>query len=334
MTVAPETTGRAVRIPTPGGLEALQLADVAVPRPGSREVLIKVHAAGVNRADVKQRAGDYPMPADAPDIPGLEVSGRIAALGGEVDRWAVGQEVCALVVGGGYAEYCVAPVGQCLPVPAGVSLLQAAALPEAVFTVWTALFEAAALRAGETVLIHGGASGVGSMAIQIAAALGSRPLATAGSSERCATCRELGAELAVDYREQDFVEAVRRHTGGYGVDVVLDMVGAPYAERNTQVLAPYGRLCYIAGDGGQDATFKVRDIMLKRLTITGSTLRHRSVEDKARVAAIVERKVWPLLAAGRIRPVVDRVFALDDVGQAHAAMEAGKVTGKILLRVG
>lgn len=324
---------KAVLVPAPGGVEALQLADVDVPAPGHGEVLIEVHAAGVNRADLKQRAGDYPMPPGAPNIPGLEVSGRIAAVGPDAGRWVVGQEVCALVVGGGYAEYCIAPAAQCLPVPDGVPLLQAAALPEAAFTVWTALFESAGLRAGETVLIHGGASGIGTMATQMAAALGSRPLVTAGSGERCASCRALGAELAVNYRERDFVDEVLRHTDGRGVDVVLDMIGAPYAERNVKALAREGRLCFIAGDGGQDATFRVRDIMLKRLTVTGSTLRHRSIEDKGRVATILERKVWPLLERGRIKPVVDRVFPIDRVRDAHAAMEAGSVTGKILLNV-
>jgi putative PIG3 family NAD(P)H quinone oxidoreductase len=314
-------------------LDALRLTDIPVPVPGHGEVLIAVHAAGINRADLKQRAGDYPMPPGAPDVPGLEVSGLIAAVGEDVERWTVGQEVCALVVGGGYAEYCLAPAAQCLPVPDGVSLLDAAALPESAFTVWTALFEAAGLRAGEIVLIHGGASGIGTMAIQMAAALGSRPVVTAGSSGRCTVCRDLGAELAVDYRELDFAEEVLRHTGWRGVDVVLDMNGVPYAARNTKVLATHGRLCFIAGDGGQEATFTVRDIMLKRLTITGSTLRHRSVEDKGRVAGILERVVWPLFRTGRIRPVVDRVFPLDQVRDAHAAMEAGQVTGKLLLSI-
>jgi putative PIG3 family NAD(P)H quinone oxidoreductase len=314
-------------------LEALQLADVPVPLPNAREVLIEVHAAGINRADLKQRAGDYPMPPDASNIPGLEISGRIAAVGESVDRWTVGQEVCALVVSGGYAEYCIAPADQCLAVPQGVSLLEAASLPEAAFTVWTALFEAASLRAGESVLIHGGASGIGTMAIQMATALGSRALVTAGSKDRCAACIGLGAELAINHREEDFVEAAHRHTEGRGVDVILDMIGGPYSERNTRALAPHGRLCLIAGDGGQEATFKVRDIMLKRLTITGSTLRHRSVEDKGRVARILERIVWPLFARGLIRPVVDRQFTLDRVQEAHAAMEAGNVTGKIILRV-
>ena len=248
-----------------------------------------------------------------------------------MDRWTVGQEICALVVAGGYAEYCIAPAEQCLAVPPGVSLLEAASLPEAAFTVWTALFEAAGLRAGESVLVHGGASGIGTMAIQMATALASRVLVTAGSQERCRTCVALGAELAINYREEDFVEAVLRHTDGRGVDVVLDMIGGPYAERNTRALAPHGRLCFIAGDGGQDATFRVRDIMLKRLTITGSTLRHRSVEDKGRVARILERIVWPLFAQGRIKPVLDRRFSFDRVQEAHAAMEAGNVAGKIVL---
>lgn len=296
-------------------------------------MLIEVYAAGINRADLKQRAGDYPMPLGAPNVPGLEVSGVIAAIGADVGDWAVGQEVCALLVGGGYAEYCLAPAAQCLPVPNGVQLLEAAALPEASFTVWTALFEQARLRACESVLIHGGASGIGTMAIQMVTALGSRAMVTAGSGERCAVCMGLGAELAINYREQDFVEEVLRHTGGRGVDVVLDMIGAPYASRNIKSLAPCGRLCFIAADGGQEAAFTIREIMLKRITVTGSTLRHRSVEDKGRIAGILRRIVWPLFEQGRMKPVVDRMFPLDKVRDAHAAMEAGQVTGKILLRM-
>jgi putative PIG3 family NAD(P)H quinone oxidoreductase len=326
-------TALAVQVPSPGGPEALVLARQPVPSPAVGQVLIEVHAAGVNRADCKQRAGDYPMPPEAPNVPGLEVSGIVQAVGAGVAGWKPGDRVCALVVGGGYAEYCIAPAAQCLPVPAGVDLVEAAALPEALFTVWTSLFEHAALRPGDVALIHGGASGIGTMAIQLAAALGSRPVATAGSAERAELCRNLGAELAIDYRKQDFVDEVLRHTGGRGVDVVLDMVGGPYAARNLKALAPYGRLCYIAGDAGPEATFNIREIMLKRIVVTGSTLRHRSVEDKGRIAGILRRVVWPLLERGRIKPVVDHVVPLAEVRDAHVRMESGKVAGKIVLRV-
>lgn len=323
----------AVQVPVPGGPEALKVLQVTVAPPAPGEVLIEVHGAGINRADCKQREGNYPMPPGAPRTLGLEVSGVVSALGEGVKEFAIGDRVCALVAGGGYAEYCVAPVGQCLPVPGTIDLVEAGGLPEALFTVWTALFEHGALRAGDVALIHGGASGIGTMALQMASALGSRAIATAGSAERCELCVSLGAELAIDYRKQDFVEEVLRHTGGRGVDVVLDMVGGPYAGRNLKAMAPYARLCYIAGDAGPEANFNIREIMMKRIVITGSTLRHRSVDDKSRVAAILKRVVWPLLERGRIKPVVDKVFPLAKVGDAHAAMEAGQVAGKIVLKV-
>ncbi len=323
-----------VQVPSPGGPEALEVVRVPVPFPGHGEVRIRVHAAGINRADCKQRAGDYPMPPGAPATLGLEISGVIEAIGQGTTQWAVGDRVCALVAGGGYAEYCIAPAGQCLPVPAGIDLVDAAGLPEAAFTVWTALFEHGALRAGDIALIHGGASGIGTMAIQMAVALGSRAIVTAGSEARCELCRTLGAELAINYREDDFVDAILRHTQGRGVDAVLDMVGGPYAGRNARAMAPFGRLAYIAGDAGAEATFNIREIMLKRLVVTGSTLRHRSVEDKTRIAAILRRVVWPLLESGRIRPIIDKVFALERAGDAHAHMEAGGAAGKILLKVG
>lgn len=323
----------AIQAPVPGGPEALKLLQVPIAPPGPGEVLIEVHGAGINRADCKQRAGNYPMPPGAPLTFGLEASGIVRALGAGVTEWAVGDRVCALVAGGGYADYCLAPAGQCLPVPKGVDLVEAAALPEAAFTVWTALFEHGVLRAGEVALIHGGASGIGTMAIQMVSALGSRAIATAGSASRCDLCMTLGAELAINYRDEDFVAEVLRQTGDRGADAVLDMVGGPYAGRNLKAMAPYGRLAYIAGDGGPEATFSIREIMLKRLVITGSTLRHRSVDDKARVAAILRRIVWPLLEGGRIRPVVDRYFPLAKAGDAHAAMEAGGVAGKIVLKV-
>ena len=323
----------AIQVPVPGGPEALKLMQVPIAPPGAGELLIEVHGAGINRADCKQRAGNYPMPADAPRTLGLEVSGIVCALGEAVTGWAVGDRVCALVTGGGYADYCLAPSGQCLPVPQGVDLVEAAALPEALFTVWTALFEHGALRAGDVALIHGGASGIGTMAIQLASALGSRCIATAGSDERRDLCVKLGAELGINYHTQDFVEEVLRHTQSRGVDVVLDMVGGPYAGRNLKAMAPYARLCYIAGDAGPEATFSIREIMMKRLTVTGSTLRHRSVDDKTRIANLLRRIVWPLLEQGRVKPVVDRVVPLAKASEAHAAMEAGNIAGKILLRV-
>ena len=322
----------AIQVPVPGGPEALKLVQVPIPSPGPGQLLIDVHAAGINRADCKQRAGNYPLPPDAPKTLGLEVSGLVREVGAGVSEWKVGDRVCALVAGGGYAELCLAPAGQCLPVPANIDLIEAAALPEALFTVWTALFEHGVLRAGDIALIHGGASGIGTMALQLASALGSRCIATAGSEARCNLCMGLGAELAINYHDADFVEAVLRHTGGRGVDVVLDMVGGPYAGRNLKAMAPFGRLSYIAGDAGGEATFNIREIMMKRLVITGSTLRHRSIDDKTRIAGILKRVVWPLLESGKVRPIVDRVVPLARAAEAHAAMEAGQVAGKILLK--
>jgi len=322
-----------VDIPRPGGLDALVLADKPIPAPTAGEVLIEVHAAGVNRADIKQRAGDYPMPAGASTVPGLEVSGRIVQVGKGATPWREGDWVCALVVDGGYAEYCIAPAVQCLPIPRGLDVVQAAALPEAVFTVWTALFEQAGLRSGERVLIHGGASGIGTTAIQMATAFGAEAYATAGSGERCALCVTLGARAAFNYREVDFVQAIADHTAGKGVDVILDMVGGSYAPRNLRALAQHGRLCFIAGDESQDIAFTVREITLKRAVITGSTLRHRSIQDKGRVASILREKLWPLIEAGAVRPHIDRVVPLAEVARAHEALEAGLVAGKVVLRV-
>jgi NADPH:quinone reductase len=322
-----------VDIPRPGGLEALVLADRPIPQPAAGEVLIEVHAAGVNRADIKQRAGDYPMPADASTVPGLEVSGQVVQAGAGVTQWREDDWVCALVVDGGYGRYCVAPAVQCLPIPRGLDVIEAAALPEAVFTVWTALFEQAGLQAGERVLIHGGASGIGTTAIQLATAFGAEAYATARSEERCALCVSLGARAAFNYRAVDFVQATLDQTAGQGVDVILDMVGGSYAPRNLRALAQHGRLCFIAGDESQDVSFTVREITLKRAVITGTTLRHRTVEDKGRIAGILREKVWPLIEAGRVRPRIDRVVPLPEVARAHEAMEQGAVAGKIVLRV-
>jgi len=321
-----------IDIPRPGGLDALKLVERPIPVPAAGEVLIEVHAAGVNRADVKQRAGDYPMPANASTVPGLEVAGQVVQVGAAVTQWREGDRVCALVVDGGYGQYCVAPAVQCLPIPRGLDVIQAAALPEALFTVWTALFEQAGLRAGERVLIHGGASGIGTTAIQLANVFGAQ-VSTAGSHERCALCVSLGAQGAFNYREVDFVQATLDRTGGQGVDVILDMVGGSYAPRNLRTLAQHGRLCFIAGDESQDISFTVREITLKRAVITGTTLRHRSVEDKGRIAGILREKVWPLVEAGRVRPHIDRVVPLAEVARAHEAMEQGAVAGKIVLEV-
>ena len=322
----------AIQAPVPGGPEALKLLQIPIEAPGAGELLIEVHAAGINRADCKQREGNYPMPPGVPRTLGLEVSGVVGALGEGVAGWAIGDRVCALVTGGGYADYCLAPAGQCLPVPDGVDLVEAAALPEALFTVWTALFEHGALRAGDIALVHGGASGIGTMAIQLVSSLGSRCIATAGTDERCDLCVTLGAELAINYRTKDFVEEVLRHTESRGVDAVLDMVGGPYAGRNLKAMAPFARLSYIAGDAGPEATFNIREIMMKRLIVTGSTLRHRTVGDKTRIAQTLRRVVWPLLESGRVKPVVDRILPLARASEAHAAMEAGNIAGKILLR--
>lgn len=322
-----------IDIPHPGGPEALRPSQQPIPVPGDDQVLIRVHAAGVNRADLKQRAGNYPMPAGAGTVPGLEVSGIIQAVGAEVSRWRAGDRVCALLIGGGYAQYCVAPAGQVLPIPENLDFIQAAALPETVFTVWCALFEQAGLQPGETVLIHGGASGIGSTAIQMASALGSSVIATARNAERCALCIDLGASLAIPYQTHDFVEEVLAHTKGKGCEVVLDMVGASYSGRNLRALSVGGRLCFIAGDSGPEAAFNIREIMLKRLWITGSTLRHRAEADKERIRDLLESRIWPLLAQGRIRPIVDKVFDLSDAAKAHHALEQGQVAGKAVLRV-
>jgi NADPH2:quinone reductase len=321
-----------IDIPCTGGPEVMVRRTIRVPRPGPREVLIEVRAAGVNRADARQRLGLYPMPADAPTIPGLEVSGRVAAVGSRVRRWKIGDEVCALIVGAGYAEYCVAPEGQCLPVPPGVSLVDAASLPECAFTVWTALFERGRLRPGETLLIHGGASGIGTLATQWARAIGAHVIVTAGSPKKCRACLALGADAAIDYRRQDFAQRVPLLTQGRGVDVILDMVGEPYLERNLAVLARDGRLVYIAYLEGRKAAFDIQALMLKRVAITGTTLRHRTVAQKARIARVVERELWPLIAAGRVRPVVNRVFPLARAADAHRLLEGPANIGKLLLK--
>jgi NADPH2:quinone reductase len=323
---------KVVDVPQPGGPEALVLAERPVPEPGRGEVLIKVAAAGLNRADVLQRRGFYPSPSGAPSYPGLEVSGTIAALGAGVTEFKAGDAVCALLAGGGYAEYCRVDAGQVLPIPGSLDMIQAAALPEAMFTVWSNVFVFGRLQQGETLLVHGGSSGIGVTAIQLAAVLGHTVFATAGSSDKCRFCESLGARRAIDYKTEDFVAEIGKETAGRGVNVVLDMVGGSYVARNLQVLATEGRLVMIATQGGAKGEIDVMRIMQQRLVITGSTLRPRSAEFKRAMRDQLLEHVWPLLAAGRIRPVVDSVFAFADAGQAHARMEGGDHKGKIILR--
>jgi NADPH2:quinone reductase len=322
-----------VEISRPGGPEVLQPARRALPRPGAGEVLIRVAAAGVNRPDCFQRAGAYAPPPGASDLPGLEVAGTIVATGEGVAQWRTGDSVCALTPGGGYAEYCLTPAGQCLPVPAGLSMLEAASLPETFFTVWINVFERAHLAPGETLLVQGGSSGIGVTAIQLAHALGHRVFATAGSAEKCAACERLGAERGINYRTEDFVEVVKQLTEGKGVDVILDMVGGDYVPREIKALATDGRLSIIAFLGGTRTTLDMGDILYRRLTITGSTLRPRTVEYKTQVAHALRERVWPLIEAGKIRPVIHRVFRLDQARDAHALMESSVHVGKIMLQV-
>ena len=323
---------KVVDVPQPGGPEALVLAERPVPEPGRGEVLIKVAAAGLNRADVLQRRGFYPSPSGAPSYPGLEVSGTIDALGAGVTEFKAGDAVCALLAGGGYAEYCRVDAGQVLPIPGSLDMIQAAALPEAMFTVWSNVFVFGRLQQGETLLVHGGSSGIGVTAIQLAAVLGHTVFATAGSSDKCRFCESLGARRAIDYKTEDFVAEIGKETAGRGVNVVLDMVGGSYVARNLQVLATEGRLVMIATQGGAKGEVDVMRIMQQRLVITGSTLRPRSAEFKRAIRDQLLEHVWPLLAAGRIRPVVDSVFALAEAGKAHARMEGGEHKGKIILR--
>jgi putative PIG3 family NAD(P)H quinone oxidoreductase len=326
-------TMTAVEIAQPGRPEVLRPVTRPTPEPGPRELLIAVAAAGVNRPDILQREGKYAPPPGASDIPGLEVAGRVAACGSDVGEWKEGDEVCALVAGGGYAEYCAAPLPQCLPVPKGLDLVQAAALPETVFTVWTNVFERGRLSAGETLLVHGGASGIGTMAIQMARARGVRVFATAGSREKCAACERLGAERAVDYVREDFAAVVGEMTAGRGVDVILDMVGGDYLPRNLASLALEGRLVQIAFLKGPRVEIDLMAVMHRRLTLTGSTLRARSIEEKGRIAHAVRENVWPLIERGQVRPVLHATFPLTAAAEAHRALEAGTHVGKIVLTV-
>lgn len=324
---------RAVEITKPGGPEVLQIAERPKPAPAEGEVLIRVAAAGVNRPDCLQRMGVYPPPPGASDLPGLEVAGTIEAIGAGVTRWKAGDAVCALLAGGGYAEYAVAHAGACLPVPPGLSITDAATFPEAVFTVWVNVFERAKLAAGESLLVQGGSSGIGVFAIQMGTALGARVLATAGSAEKCAAITLLGAVRAIDYKKEDFAGVAREATGGRGVDVVLDMVGGSYVNRELGCMAEDGRLSIIAFLGGPRSEIDLPLVMMKRLTITGSTLRARPAAFKAAVAKAVEERIWPLVASGMIRPVVDSTFPLERAADAHARMESGVHIGKIVLTV-
>lgn len=324
---------RAVEIRTPGGPEALVVGGRPQPMPGPYEALVAVEAAGVNRADALQRQGKYPPPPGVTEIPGLEVAGRVFAVGPQVTKVRQGDRVCALVSGGGYADYVTAHEGALLPIPQGLSMVEAASIPEACFTVWTNVFERGRLAEGETFLVHGGTSGIGVTAIQLAKAFGARVVATAGSPEKRQACLRLGADLAIDYHEKDFVEETKAFTGGRGVDVILDMVGGDYIARNVKAAARDGRIVNIAYQSGSRMEFDFLPVMLKRLTITGSTLRIRSDEDKAEIAAALREYVWPLFASGHLRPVVDSVFPLERAADAHRRMESSQHIGKIILEL-
>ena len=324
---------RAVEISQPGGPEVLKATQRPVPQPKPGEILIKVAAAGVNRPDVLQRTGNYPVPPDASDLPGLEVAGEVAALGSSVKSWKVGDKVCALVHGGGYAEFCVAPEVQALPIPKGMSAVEAASLPETFFTVWSNVYERAGLKPGESLLVQGGSSGIGVTAIQMAVATGNRVFATAGSDEKCAACVKLGAEKAINYRTQDFAAEIKAATGGKGVDVILDMVGGDYVPKELKSLADEGRLVFIAFLRGHKTELDINEVMRRRLTISGSTLRPRPVEFKGRIAARLRERIWPLIEAGKIRPQIFRTFPLEQAAEAHRLMESSQHIGKLVLTV-
>jgi NADPH2:quinone reductase len=326
-------TMTAIAISEPGGPEVLKPETRPVPKPKSGEILIRVAAAGVNRPDVAQRSGSYPPPPGASDLPGLEVAGAVVALGDGTERFRLGDKVCALVPGGGYAPFVTTPEPQALPVPDGLSLIEAAALPETFFTVWANVFDHGGLKSGESFLVHGGTSGIGTTAIQLAKAFGATVLATAGSAAKCDAMRRLGADRAIDYRQEDFVTVAKQETGRRGVDVILDMVGGSYIERNYAAAAPGGRIVQIAFLGGAKAEVNFTQLMMKRLVHTGSTMRPRTVTEKAAIARELEAKVWPLLAAGKVRPLIDRTFPLAEAAAAHRWMEQGDHMGKIVLVV-
>jgi NADPH:quinone reductase len=323
----------AIAIKSPGDPEVLVPEERPVPAPGPSEILVRVRAAGVNRPDVMQRKGQYPPPPGAPDIPGLEIAGEVVAAGDKVRRWNIGDKVCALVSGGGYAEYCLTDETTALPVPKGYSFLEAAALPETFMTVWHNVFERGALKSGETLLIHGGSSGIGTTAIMLAKQFGAKVIVTAGSPEKCEACRKLGADVAIDYGKEDFVAAAKQATGGKGADLILDMIGGDYVDRNFEAAAVEGRIVQIATQKGPKVTIDLRRLMLKRLTHTGSTLRARPVADKAAIARALQEQVWPLLESGKVRPVIDSTYPLAQAAEAHARMETSLHIGKIMLEV-
>jgi NADPH2:quinone reductase len=323
---------KAIIITKPGGPEVLQIAERSQPEYGADEVLVKVMAAGVNRPDVAQRKGNYPPPAHAPqDIPGLEIAGTIIKTGTNVTRWQVGDKVCALVIGGGYAEYCNVPQGQCLPIPGNLTFVEAASLPETFFTVWSNVFDRGRLQPHESLLVHGGSSGIGVTAIQMAKALDSTVYVTAGSDDKCKFCENLGAAKAINYKTEDFTAVIKQITQNKGVDVVLDMIGGDYTARNLQVLTDEGRLVMINMMEGKDVQIDLSVVMRKRLNITGSMLRSRDVAFKGSIAASLEKKVWPLLVSGQIKPVVYAVFPAAQAAEAHALMESSEHIGKIVL---
>ncbi|MFK0208966.1 NAD(P)H-quinone oxidoreductase [Agrobacterium sp. NPDC090283] len=325
---------RFIDLPSHGGPEVMRLSQTPLPKPAKGEILVKVEAAGVNRPDVAQRQGTYPPPRDASPILGLEIAGEVVALGEGVDEFKLGDQVCALANGGGYAQYCTVPAGQALPFPKGYDAVKAAALPETFFTVWANLFQMAGLTEGESVLIHGGTSGIGTTAIQLAKAFGAEVYATAGSAEKCEACVKLGAKRAINYREEDFATVIKTETGGKGVDVVLDMIGAAYFEKNLAALAKDGCLSIIAFLGGAVAEkVNLTPIMVKRLTVTGSTMRPRTADEKRAIRDDLVEQVWPLIESGQLAPVINRVFTLDEVVEAHRLMESSNHIGKIVMRV-
>ncbi|MBW2429267.1 MAG: NAD(P)H-quinone oxidoreductase [Deltaproteobacteria bacterium] len=324
---------RFVNISEHGGPEVMEIKECEVPDPGNGEVLIRVHAAGVNRPDVMQRQGLYPPPPGASPILGLEVSGEVGATGADVSAWSVSDRVCALTNGGGYAEYVVVPAGQCLPVPEGLPVEEAAALPETFFTVWANVFDRARLKPGETFLVHGGSSGIGTTAIQLAKSMGAKAFTTAGSAEKCAACQRLGADVAVNYTEQNYVKVLKEATDGQGVDVILDMVGGDYVARNLELAAMDGRIVSISFLKGSRVEIDMMHILRKRLIITGSTLRPRSAEAKAGIAQNLRAQVWPLIESGEIKPLIAARFPLTDAAEAHRLMESSKHIGKIILTV-
>ncbi len=329
--MTPPETMTCMEISEPGGADVLRLSQRPVPQPGGNDLLVRIAAAGINRPDILQREGGYPPPPGASDIPGLEVAGTVVKIGPQTKGWSVGDTLCALLTGGGYAQYCSVAAPQCLPIPKGLDMVEAAALPETFFTVWTNVFERAGLKPGETLLVHGGSSGIGTAAIQMASRLGSRVMVTAGTDEKCAACLELGAERAVNYTTEDFVAAAKEFTDGKGLDVILDMVGGDYIGRNIKALATEGRLMNIAYLKGAKAEINFLPVMLKRLTIGGSTLRVQPIERKGEIAQALKKNIWPLIESGDITPVVHATFPLDQAKKAHRLMESGVHIGKIVL---